>query len=394
MHVTTAAGHRTLLTYCANVHPGERLDDVLRAVEVFIGPVRRRLGAPRLGAGLWLSRTALSELSTRGATQLRRALDAESLFAFTFNGFPYGDFQARRVKRRVYHPDWTREERLDYSVRLAEVLAELLPDDLDDATISTLPLGHREEMPAEHLDTALEQVCRTASALAAIRDRTGKCIRLCLEPEPGCWLETTEQTVELLGQRLPEAAQRIGVLHEHIATHVGVCFDACHQAVAFEDARESLGKLEAAGITIGKVQLSNAIEVKDPGAAGARRALDEFREPRFLHQVRAKNPDGTLESADDLDQTECLPTDRPWRVHFHVPIHRDSMGELGTTRDFLEQTLRTVAARSVLPHLEVETYTWSVLPPNERPRGDEDLVEKLARELEWARARLHGEDSS
>jgi sugar phosphate isomerase/epimerase len=145
MRIRTAEGRPALLTYCANVHPGESLGDVLQAVARFAGPVRRRLGAAEMGLGLWLSRGALHELRAEGMARLGQALADQGLFVFTLNGFPYGDFQAPVVKRRVYHPDAGTAERRAYLAELAEALCALLPDDIGAGTISTLPLGHREE---------------------------------------------------------------------------------------------------------------------------------------------------------------------------------------------------------------------------------------------------------
>jgi sugar phosphate isomerase/epimerase len=432
MLITTGDGRAALLTYCANAHPGERLDDVLDALRRFGGAIRCALGADRMGLGLWLSRGALSELASRGVDRLRAALDRERLFAFTLNGFPYGNFHADVVKRAVYHPDWGTGERRGYTLELAEVLAALLVDapaaagdsggGLDRGTISTLPLGHRGEAGPGLEARALAELCGLAGDLARLRDRTGRSIRVCVEPEPGCLLETTADALRLFGEALPAAARRHGAAPEHVAEHLGVCFDTCHQAVAFEDARASLDALAAAGVPVGKVQLSSAVVVYRPGSDAARRAIARFDEPRFLHQARARRDDGRLDAADDLGDAGALPTDRPWRVHFHVPIHRELVGEdaadghvpaaargvgaseqrsreaastgraptsIGTTRTFLVDAIAALrAGPGPLPHLEVETYTWSVLPDGERPTDDAALVAGIAAELRWAMEQL------
>ena len=294
MRIRTAEGRPALLTYCANVHPGETLADVLDMASRFAGPVRCRLEAPEMGLGLWLSRAALTELRAEGLNRLRDALADEGLFTFTLNGFPYGNFQAEVVKRRVYHPDCGTDERRTYLRELAEVLSALLPDDLEAGTISTLPLGHREEADPDLETRALDQLCRLALELAELRDRTGKSIRVCLEPEPGCLIETTPDAVRFFTEALPEAARRHGVPAQVWQEHLGLCFDACHQAVAFEDAAASLRSLRAAGVVVGKAQLSSALVVHAPGSAEARRRLSAFDEPRFLHQVRARRDDGAL----------------------------------------------------------------------------------------------------
>ncbi len=382
MRLRTAGGP-ALVCYCANVHPGDGFADVLAGIRSFAGPVRRELGIPEMGLGLWLSRRALTEILREGVARLRDALAAEGLFVFTMNGFPYGNFQGEVVKRDVYRPDLSTDERRIYLTELAEILAALLPADAAEGTISTLPLGHREEMPRERRAEALRQLGRLGSDLARLRERTGRAVRICIEPEPGCVIESSEQAAHFFAEELPQA----GLSPETIATHLGLSFDTCHQSVAFEDARASLTLLSKAGARIGKVQLSSALVVDDPSRPAARAALRRFDERRFLHQVRHQVHCGVA-GVDDLDEMDGLPVDRPWRVHFHVPIHREAIGTLGTTRGFLEEVLQVVTSWPPVPHLEIETYTWPVLPEGERPERDAGLVRGLAAEMKYVVERL------
>jgi hypothetical protein len=386
VRLTLSGGRRALLGYCANVHPGESLDDVLAMPRRFAGPVRRELGLDELGIGLWISRAALDGVRSKGSGALREALAAERLFCNTLNGFPYGNFQAAVVKRAVYHPDLGTEERERYLLELAALLTELLPPDVEEGTISTLPLGHRDEAEPDLVPRALARLCHLAEELARLRDRTGRAVRVCLEPEPGCLLERTADAVQLFTEQLPAAARNQGTSVQALNDHLGVCFDTCHQAVAFEQADTALTALREAGITVGKMQLSSALTVADPEAS--RHRLASFDEPRFLHQVRALADDGSLLAADDLPEAHLLPRDRQWRVHFHVPIHAEVVGAVGTTREFLEQAIESALRTERLPHFEVETYTWTVLPENERPTDDLGLVRGLAEELRFARSRL------
>jgi hypothetical protein len=402
MRIHTRGGKPAFLGYCANVHPGETLADVLHAVRALASSVRTRLATDQLSLGLWLSQRSAAELAARGCSELRDALREAGIFVVTLNGFPYGNFHAEVVKRQVYHPDLCSVERRTYLGQLARILAELLPPDADEGTISTLPIGHRDEpldlAPGQvtHAAATREQASRAAAAqlcqltieLAALHAQTGKSIRICLEPEPGCWLESTDDAVAFFSRTLPEAARQAGVPDALTARHLGLCYDTCHQAIAFEDPATSLRALEQAGVTIGKVQLSSAIEVPNPLAPRALEQLATFREPRFLHQVRARTSDGTLWAADDLGSVDALPTTDPLRVHFHVPIHRDTVGDIATTRPFLLGVLEQLTALDRLPHLEVETYTWSVLPEAERPKNDAELTRGLANEIAFVSTAL------
>ena len=390
MRVAIDAQRTALLTYCANVYPGESLAELLAAFDA-AGAVRERLGLARMALGVWLSRPGLDELGrSGGAARLGDELVPRGLEVFTLNGFPYGNFHAPVVKRAVYHPDWTTAERRDYTLALAEVLVEVMPGDVAEGTISTLPLAHRGEVADADaaMAAACEQLCRLAADLARLADRTGRRVRVLCEPEPGCLLETTADAIAWWTGALVDAARRAGVDRAQVAAHLGICFDTCHQAVAFEDAAESLDALAAAGVPVGKMQLSSALVIPAPGSPAGRAARERFAEPRFLHQVRARAGAG-LAAADDLDRVDDLPVDRAWRVHFHVPIHRADVGQVSTTREFLRDALAWLRAPGrALPHLEVETYTWSVLPEDERPRDAASLAAGIAAELGWVEKEL------
>ena len=404
MRLLLPDGRRALVSYCANVHPGERLTDLWAALDA-AQLVRTSLGVDQLGLGLWIARAALAELGASpggAAAFLPDELAWRGLEVVTINGFPYGNFHADVVKRGVYHPDWTTDERRAYTMALAEILAAVLPPDREVGTISTLPLAHRGEIagdPAAHEARACDALCRLAADLARLRDRTGKRIRLCLEPEPGCLIETTADAVRLWAEVLPLAAERTRVSPAVLREHLALCFDTCHLAVAFEEPADSLAALAAAGVPIGKMQLSSALAVTAPASHAGRAALQRFAEPRFLHQVRARGDDGELIGADDIDPDlsvlDTLPAERPWRIHYHVPIHRDAVGDVGTTRDFLRGALAClVGGGDELPDLEVETYTWNVLPGEERPADLADLVAGIAAELRWVRRELTGAPSA
>ena len=259
------------VAYCTNVHPAEELSGVVDQLRRFAEPVRRALGSASLGVGLWLAAPVAAQLrnSPDDVARLRDTLREERLEVVTFNGFPYRAFHAPVVKRDVYTPDWTTSERGDYTLNLAWLLAALLPDDVSEGSISTLPLGWREGWTSEHDVAAQRELTRVAAGIDQVASETGREVRLALEPEPGCIIETTEQA--------------IAALQDFDPRRVGICVDACHLAVQFEDPDDALAALAANEIAIVKAQVSAALRV--PGAAKAQ--LAGFVEPRFLHQVRA-----------------------------------------------------------------------------------------------------------
>ncbi|MFE3738384.1 metabolite traffic protein EboE [Streptomyces sp. NPDC059134] len=370
-------GSTVHLAYCTNVHPAETLDGVLAQLRDHCEPVRKRLGRDRLGIGLWLARDAAQALindpvALRG---LRAELDRRGLEVVTLNGFPYEGFGAEEVKYRVYKPDWADPERLSHTADLARLLAALLPDDVTEGSVSTLPLGWRTAWDDTAAHTAHTALTTLGGRLDALEELTGKSIRIALEPEPGCIVETT--------------ADAIGPLSALPGDRIGICVDTCHLATSFEDPAIALDALDAARIPIPKAQLSAALHAENPHLPEVREALRAFDEPRFLHQTRTSTAAG-LRGTDDLDEALAggsLPEGAPWRAHFHVPLHAPPAPPLTSTLPVLQEALGRLVggAEPRTRHLEVETYTWQALPPELRPRSRGRLAEGIAAELTLAR---------
>ncbi|MFF8970737.1 metabolite traffic protein EboE [Streptomyces sp. NPDC014995] len=365
------------LAYCTNVHPAETLDGVLAQLRDHCEPVRRRLGRDRLGIGLWLAGDAALALDTDPSAlrDLRTELDRRGLEVVTLNGFPYQGFGAERVKYRVYKPDWADRERLEHTTALARVLAGLLPDDVTDGSVSTLPLGWRTTWTAARAGTAHRALLTLAERLDALAELTGRSIRVGLEPEPGCIVETTGDAL----------APLTAVGHHRI----GVCVDTCHLATSFEDPYTALDALTEAGVPVVKSQLSAALHAEHPRLPAVREALAAFDEPRFLHQTRTVTATGR-HGTDDLGEAltgDALPDSAPWRAHFHVPLHAAPAAPLTSTLAVSKAALTRLVGgpHPLTRHLEVETYTWQALPPALRPRGRPQLADGIAAELSLAR---------
>ncbi|MGC9495685.1 metabolite traffic protein EboE [Streptomyces sp. WG7] len=395
-------GSTVHLAYCTNVHPAETLDGVLAQLRDHCEPVRRRLGRDRLGIGLWLARDAAHALGTDPSALrgLRTELDRRGLEVVTLNGFPYEGFGAGEVKYRVYKPDWADPERLDHTTSLARLLAGLLPDDVIEGTISTLPLAWRTAYDETRADKARTALVTLGERLDALQDLTGRSIRIGLEPEPGCIVETTHDAI----------APLTAIAHDRI----GICVDTCHLATSFEDPHTALDAVAAAGVPIVKSQLSAALHAEQPHLPEVREALAAFAEPRFLHQTRTSgtaDASGTtdasrtadasetadttrtavLHGTDDLDEALAdggsLPDTAPWRAHFHVPLHAAPAAPLTSTLPVLKAALTRLVGgpHPLTRHLEVETYTWQALPPELRPRARAQLTDGIAAELTLAR---------
>ncbi|WP_217567897.1 metabolite traffic protein EboE [Streptomyces sp. GbtcB7] len=370
-------GSTVHLAYCTNVHPAETLDGVLAQLRDHCEPVRRRLGRDRLGIGLWLARDAAHALVTDPSALrgLRNELEHRGLEVVTLNGFPYEGFGAEEVKYRVYQPDWADPERLAHTTDLARVLAQLLPDDVTVGSISTLPLAWRTAYDQERATAAHTALTTLAERLDALHELTGRSLRIGLEPEPGCTVETTRDAL----------APLTAIGHDRI----GICVDTCHLATSFEDPHTALDALAQARVPIVKSQLSAALHAEHPHLPEVRAALAAFDEPRFLHQTRTRTAAG-LRGTDDLGEAlagDALPDASPWRAHFHVPLHAAPAAPLTSTLPVLRAALTRLVGgpHPLTHHLEVETYTWQALPPELRPRARAQLADGIAAELTLAR---------
>jgi len=371
------------LSYCTNVHPGTTVEAVINGLQQHTVPAQREYGK-KLAAGLWLAAPVATKLlaDRRQLTALRSTLSESGLTCHTLNAFPFGDFHSERVKEQVYLPDWSQPERREFTWNCARILSELLPSGTE-GSLSTVPLGFKGfSHPADFQAQCIDSLLKLAEDLDQLHDETGQVIRLAIEPEPCCVLETTAETLAFFSALFAEADTRN--CGDIARRHLGVCYDICHQAVEFENLPDSIRALEAAEVRINKVHITCAIHLDQPARhRDALQQLARFVEPRYLHQTFARSSTGEIKSVPDLTRELCespsgdFQTADSWRVHFHVPVHQEELGLLGTTRRELLPALTAIASLLYAPHLEVETYTWGVLP-GEAPAP---LAHGIAREL-------------
>ena len=381
----------TTFGYCTNVHANASLEKTRANLEKHALGVKRRISPNEpMGIGLWLSANAAQELVSSGqVTDFAGWLREIGLVPFTMNGFPYGDFHEPVVKHKVYQPTWYEPARLEYTLQLAEILDQLLPQGVE-GSISTLPIAWPSKLRAP-LEEALSQAAATnlrkaAQGLAKLEVRSGRLISLCIEPEPGCVLDTAEDILALFYEYvLPGGDERI------IRRHLRVCHDICHSAVMFEDQAGAIRKYQTAGIEIGKVQVSSAVGVDfDALPASERQAAlellrDKFVEPRYLHQTSVRDGGKTTLYEDlPLAVAQAKPSGQ-WRTHFHVPIYWQGSYPFLTFRDQIQPCIQAVLAHSNCRHFEVETYAWGVLPPELQHA---ELAEGIAQEMEWFKKRV------
>ncbi len=376
--------------YCTNVHAGADLAQTRSNLECHALAVKKIFSPNEpMGVGLWLAAPAARQLLARdGLADFGGWLTDVGLTPFTLNGFPYGDFHRDVIKHDVYRPTWFEQSRLDYTLNLIDIQNALLPGEME-GSISTLPIAWGNPGPSpEELFAAAKNLRTVADRLWQLERETGRLIHICLEPEPGCVLQVSDDVVRFFKEQLLPGGDE-----EKIRRYIRVCHDVCHAVVMFQEQADVLRAYQAAGIAVGKVQVSSAVIVPFGRIAREdRRAaieqLAEFAEDRYLHQTVVRNGAEQREQFwEDLPAALAGVEDPAalcgeWRIHFHVPVYLQRFGLLETSRPQVTQCLQAAAALPELTHYEVETYAWSVLPAELQ---QENLATGIAKEMSWFR---------
>ncbi len=370
------------LTYCSNIHPGESWADTFRALDKYIPRIST---GEKFGIGLRLSGQAAEELagSAERIKEFKAWLDKHNCYVFTMNGFPYGQFHNTVVKDAVHRPDWLTRERVNYTCNLAQILA-LIMGDLDEGGISTSPVSYRfwHDDYDNALRESLPYFLEVVRYLHEVHEKSGKIIHLDIEPEPDGLLENSEEFIRFYNEFLLPAAREnlppYGITNpdEIVLRHIQLCYDVCHFSVEFEEG--ALQRIKNAGIPVGKIQISAALKMTDPDAA-AYQLLEAFNESTYLHQAVGIK-DGVLHKYPDLpDLLREKPSLDEVRCHFHVPIFTQEFSGLQSTQSDIAELLKLLKEDRFTNHLEVETYTWQVLPEY----LSMELDEAIQRELSW-----------
>jgi sugar phosphate isomerase/epimerase len=392
-------GEHGHLSYSTLVHPADTWPDLWESITTYLPQVKARV-APNEPFGVSLrfsNATAATVVADKGERdKLRQFLADNDMYLYTANAFPFGPFKGRRVKEQVYEPDWSHRERVEYTKNVATILADLAQDGIE-PSIQTAPLGFKPNVTGPRVALYAEHVLEVAAHLVELERTTGRVVTLAIEPEPYCFLETTQEAVDFFQRHLytGAAATRLADLahfsvqeaHVALRRHLGVVFDTCHQALEYEDIRESLQQLVDAGVPIFKLQEAAAVhvpEVTDEAVA----ALKRYSDTIYLTQTLERR-DGQITEYLNLEDAfaawEADKSPREWRVHFHVPVFLDDLGGFRSTRFAIEDALAMHKERPLSAQLEIETYTWDVLPDHLKTG---DIVDYVCRELEWVRSQL------
>jgi len=366
------------LAYCTNIHPAESWAETLHVLKTHTLQVRDHVSPANApyAIGLRLSARAATELLQGDhLAQFKLWLEDENCYVFTINGFPYGSFHGTRVKEKVYQPDWTSSERLRYTQDLFTIIAQLVPEGVD-GSVSTLPGSFKAfEADETAIFTHLEACAQYIENLSS---QYGRDLHLGLEPEPLGHFENTEETIAFFERLLHFCSDP-----ELIKKRIGINYDSCHFALEFDDCRTSLDTFRAAGLRISKLHLSSALEF-NPSNLEAIEAIRAFDEPTYLHQVIVKNHDSSLKRFTDLPEflnaSEQMKNTELARVHFHIPLYAAPKEPLHSTQQHASDAINYLKSNpGFCSHVEIETYTWGVLPSELQI----PIEEQIAREYDW-----------
>jgi hypothetical protein len=389
------------LTYCTNIHPGQDWKSTFESIKKHVPGIKKEVSANEaFGLGLRLSNKASEELEAgTNMADFKKWLSENNLYVFTMNGFPYGNFHDERVKDMVHAPDWTTTQRLTYTKRLFRQLSELLPKGLNGG-ISTSPITykywHKTETDIKNaFEIGAKNMLEVAMLLFEIEQSTGKYMHLDIEPEPDGLLENSDEVLSffsnyLLPLGISYFKKELGIgdneAESLIKKYITVCYDVCHFSLAYEEPIDTFAKFEERDILVGKIQVSAALKIifTDKNNEVIWNELSRFNEPTYLHQVTEKI-DGKVKTYSDLPLVlEGERVHKELRAHYHVPIFLEKYGELFSTQDHILKTMEYIKSNFVSEHLEIETYTWDVLPSDLK----QDLSVSIIREIEWFKSHL------
>lgn len=398
-------GENSHLTYCTNIHPGETWDEVFNSLKLYCITIKNKLSSNEpFGIGLRLSHKSATELlQGNQLNQFKEWLDSNNLYVFTMNGFPYGDFHNVIIKDQVHTPDWTTNERRNYTSNLIKILTYLLPENMEGG-ISTSPLSYKlwfkgkEDIEKVKIN-ATQSLVKIVVQLVKVKETTGKLIHIDIEPEPDGVLENTQEVIDFYSQYLlnfgkSELQEILNCSSQeaknHILDHIQLCYDVCHFALAYESPEDVISKLNNEGIKIGKIQISAALKCvksEKDSIIDQQECLQQFDEPTYLHQATTRDQTGNLNHYSDLKegiQAMNSKDFREIRTHFHVPVFISDFEILKSTQDDIILALDLWKKNKYSSHLEVETYTWGILPEHLQT----DISSSIIRELEWVKNQL------
>jgi sugar phosphate isomerase/epimerase len=332
MRLRHHSGRMVNLSHSTILQSARDVRGVIEQLDRYASAIRARLGADTLGVSLWLPPALAATLSveSRSRAQLKAELDARGLEVVTLNGVRYGDGD----------PDWSSPARLEYTLDLARVLVDLLPDDAVRGTVSTLGLGRREDWNVDQDRSCTRLLARLSRGLAEVAWQNGRAVRVGFQPEPGGVLDTAAHTAAALATVDPE--------------RLGVCLDLANLACTWEHPEDALDTLADNGISVIGVKIAAAVEARQPATAAG--ILRGYVDPDRWHPVTTAGG----RYVDDLARALDDAPPGPWRIRCRMPLHSAPPSPLVATTDVARAALRHLlgGAYPATEYLDVDPGDW------------------------------------
>lgn len=384
------------IVHAGAIRPVTSFADIQATVRESLAPINLALGnTSPVGVSVRLSQAALQDPAL-DATNLKALLGEYHLELAGISGVSISG----GAKEQVHHPDWRSEDRLSFMFGATNLMSGIAGEEGPEIGITTNALSHRSwldiDFPGNWAALTLN-IVRVVQHLATIREKTGTTMHIDLEVEPGSVLRDTDDVIRfwndwLLTRGAAMLSDKMqvtdGTAVDAMNRHIRLALDTAHAAVVGDDAAASLDRLTEAGVGIGRLQVSSALEVTVPGDGNGRTELlghlDAIRSEKLLQQVVATRDGDIVQRYDDLPPTvESTSAGETWRIHTHAPVLADRYGIWRSTREDAAAWVREIVSRGIdVGMIELRSANWDVVPADDRG----EIEEMIAREAEWVRS--------
>jgi sugar phosphate isomerase/epimerase len=249
MRLRHPTGRIVHLAYEITPRPARRVAQVIAQLDTYAA-VRTMIGADSLGVSLWLPPALAAALATgaRIRTRLRAELDARRLEVVTLSGLSFdeenGSPLAEGGGERESQPGWDEPARREYTLDLARVLVDLMPDETVRGAVGTIGLAPTEHWDEETAKAGAGILRRLSGGLADIAWQTGRAVRVGFHTALGYAVDSPEKTVAALARVDKD--------------RLGVRLDLGHVTRTWDDPVAGLETLSDAGLSIIEVRLTAA----------------------------------------------------------------------------------------------------------------------------------------
>ncbi len=388
------------LTYCTNIHKEKNWKKIFKNLNTYPNLIRKKIKKnEKFSIGLCLSHLNTLELKNILIT-FKQWLKNNHFYIQTINGFCYQTFHKKNIKHSIYYPNWNNIKRYNFTKLLIKTLNYLLTEKY--GTISTIPIFYKKTVKTKKvkyysLQKSIINLMKIIVYLHNFKKKTN--LYICLEPEPDCLLENTNDIIFFYTQHLWKHGTEY--LHKNfkikkknalllIKYYIQICYDVCHFALLEESPHKTFITLNKKSIKIGKIQASLCININEPRSFYLKKKfLENIKEitkkTQFLHQTELKNLitkkktkikdlEDILKKNEDITKKNKYDTKiQQYKIHYHVPLYKKTYQKFKITNLPLLQTIKNIHLTTTKV-VEIETYTWSCIKKSQKLNISKSLI--------------------